>query len=342
MDDMRRNLMLCCSGPPSGYHWQTELVRDVQPTFGLMAREHHRSISDLPPEVLLIIFHDIHLTLRPPTLYGQLRDWPEVYNPESEDVYPLPGALASVCRAWRDIISTIASFWTCLFMLVGKKPTPIQRMSEHLAWSRDRPIDVCILERPGASTGRDLDQKAETAAQIKAILETMNPHMKRWKLLRIELEYSSSLPCPRIDLMGCADQLETLELECAIDDLTIAADSPPTLGEFHTPALRRLSICGAHFREAYLRPFPQVAMPALLLDINGPLWRTPPAAGTRRPPPVPQRAGGRPARLAHPRQFLHRACPDPWPRNPPPRPYVEPTSLRRHALRDRRGVQSLA
>ncbi|EPT00305.1 hypothetical protein FOMPIDRAFT_1023879 [Fomitopsis schrenkii] len=168
-------------------------------------------------------------------------------------------------------MSTVAFFWTRLCIVVGKNPTSLKQIREYLAWSQDRPIDIYIIERHSALAEEGPAQKAQVEDQVKTVMELLGPHMKRWSLLYMKLKHSSSLPRPRIDLTGHASQLITLELECAVDDISILPDPEEgshTLGEFHTPALARLSMCGLHFRDAYLQPFPQVPMPEALNDIT--------------------------------------------------------------------------
>lgn len=228
-------------------------------------------INDLPADVLLAIFRILLLRLqkRPlwPTSGWDERkhgEWPPHERSMIEIAFP--ESIASVCGHWREVMSSVSVFWTRLVIWVGKNPTPLSRVREYLEWSRDHPIYVYILQKPEASADSDLmATKAEVDAQMRAVMETLAPHMARWSLLHIDLHHSSSLPRPRIDLVGHAEKLKTLELTFAVDDST--DDAPPTREEFLTPALKWLSMGGMHFRQSYVEPFPSMSMPTLLRDI---------------------------------------------------------------------------
>ena len=103
--------------------------------------------------------------------------------------------------------------------------------------------------------------------KLKGVMETLAPHMARWAVLCIDLQYSSPLPRPRIlvELIGRAEKLETLRLTFVTDDST--DDFPPTNGEFDIPVLSALEMGGMHFRQSYVEPSPHVVSPASLRDI---------------------------------------------------------------------------
>lgn len=230
------------------------------------------AINDLPPDILLVIFRELLLTVRVPMLWGMfpvgwndehLVSWPSYDS--SMPRHAFPESIASVCRHWREIMSTLSFFWTRLVIWVGQEPTPLSTIRDYLAWSQDGLLDIYILRTADSSVERDPTEKT----QVKDIMEMLVPHMKRWRLLCVKLLHSSSLPLPRIDIVGRANRLVKLKLHFVIDDCVASPEAaPPVIGEFHTPVLEKLHIGGFHFREAYSKPFPQIPMPPRLSYVS--------------------------------------------------------------------------
>ncbi|KAH9922914.1 uncharacterized protein B0H18DRAFT_497192 [Fomitopsis serialis] len=230
-------------------------------------RKRHKTINDLPPDVLLVIFRELLLGVRRRRFWSYplgrvgwndryLEPWPSYDS--SMRKHPFPESVASVCRYWREVMSTVSFFWTRLVIWVGKEPTPLSTIRDYLAWSQDGLLDIYILSKTNSPDERDPTEKT----QVKAVMETLAPHMNRWKNLYVELLQSSSLPLPRIDIVGSAIKLVKLELHYAIDDSVASTEAAsPVIGEFHTPVLDELSMGGLQFRESYVKPFPQYEMP---------------------------------------------------------------------------------
>ncbi|KAH9922593.1 uncharacterized protein B0H18DRAFT_505662 [Fomitopsis serialis] len=223
------------------------------------------AINDLPPDVLLVIFRELLLTVRQPMFWGMyaigwndshLESWPSYDS--SMPRHAFPESIASVCCYWREIMSTLSFFWTRLVIWVGQEPTPLSTIHDYLAWSQDGLLDIYILRKADPSIERDPMEKM----QVKNVMEILLPHMKRWRLLCVKLLQSTSLPLPRIDLVGRANRLVKLQMHFDIDDCVASPEAaPPVIGEFHTPVLEKLHMGGFHFREAYSKPFPQTPMP---------------------------------------------------------------------------------
>ncbi|TFY51600.1 hypothetical protein EVJ58_g10482 [Rhodofomes roseus] len=196
----------------------------------------HVSIDDLPPDVLLVIFREVLLTVRQPTFKGffpvgwndqHLDPWPSYHNLMSP--HPFPESITSVCRHWREVMSTVAFFWTRLVIWVGRDPTPLSTVCDYIAWSQNSPLDIHVLCTPEESIEHHTTEKA----QVQAVMETLTPHMKRWRVLHMQLFFASSLPRPRIDLVGRASKLVELELLSTVDDCVASAEeAPPIVGEF--------------------------------------------------------------------------------------------------------------
>lgn len=233
------------------------------------------TINDLPSDVLLSIFRIPLLANRQSPLpwnitptgwdHQILGKW--LAYGRSMDMLAFPESIASVCRHWREVMSSVSAFWTRLVIWVGEDPTPLPCVREYLEWSRGHPIDIYILQRPETPAKSEImATKAQVDAQVKDVMETLAPHMARWAVLCIDLQYSSPLPRPRIELVGRAEKLETLILTFVTDDST--DDFPPTNGEFDMPVLSVLEMGGMHFRQSYVEPSPHVALPASLRGIR--------------------------------------------------------------------------
>ncbi|TFY53291.1 hypothetical protein EVJ58_g9530 [Rhodofomes roseus] len=223
------------------------------------------TINKLPPDVLLLIFHELRraaqeaLEWRFPTVGQSNSRLPPSYKNRARK-YPFPESIASVCRHWREVMSTTSSFWIRLVIWIGQKGTPLPDICDYLAWSRDRLLDIYVLS--------DMHSSATEKAQVDAIMELLVPHMQRWQALYMNVLHSSSLPRPRIDLVGHADNLIELEQLFSVDDSVVAEAADSVIGEFHTPQLDVLRTSGLHFRESYVKPFPRYPMPASLGEIK--------------------------------------------------------------------------
>ena len=230
------------------------------------------TINDIPPDILLLIFRELLIDVRAPAArvrWGlrsigwnddDLKPWP-AYKTNMPD-FTFTETLGTVCRRWREVMATVSLFWTRLVIWVGERTTPLTQIREYLAWSRDRPIDIYILEKPGASDA------ASVKAQAIAAIELLTNQNMRWRVLRIDLVHFSSLPRPRYDFGGVASMLEKLELEFAVDDSATYQAPACSLRTLLAPKLRELTISGAHFREAFVLPLPYLPMPPEVQSIS--------------------------------------------------------------------------
>ncbi|TFY60636.1 hypothetical protein EVJ58_g5021 [Rhodofomes roseus] len=201
-------------------------------------REPLVTVNDLPADVLLLVFCAVRDT----------------------ESHCTPWALASVCHTWRELVENVSSFWTRLVIWVDEPngPLPLARIRKHLACSRELPIDIFISRRREWQPPMGTDH--EEKARVKAIMDVLAPHMKRWRSLLLRLLHSDSLPLPRIDLVGHADKLKILSLDSIIDDSAASDEAAsPITGEFHTPELTELFMKGVHFREVYVKPCLQMS-----------------------------------------------------------------------------------
>ncbi|KAH9924552.1 uncharacterized protein B0H18DRAFT_1011687 [Fomitopsis serialis] len=229
--------------------------------------EPNTTAKDLPADVLVGIFRDVaHTAQRPGYLdrTNTLRLNPWSSHDTTSCEHPFPECLASVSPLWRDAMSSISMFWTHIVIWIGRNPTPPSRIREYLEWSRGRLLDIHIVRRFDLT----LDDATEKA-QVDAIMALLLPHMGRWRVLGMKVLHSRSLPCPRVDLVGYADNLIRLNLDFLLDNLITSPDiDSPAVYEFYTPKLRDLSICGVHFRHAYVQNYEQSPMPPELLSLT--------------------------------------------------------------------------
>ena len=228
------------------------------------------TVNCLPLDILVIILQDVFQSVRRPDISRQLsmewnavrlHPWPstDLHNPASL-VVDDAGAecLAVVHPLWREAMSLLTTFWTSLVIWIGRDPTPLSRVREYLAWSQDELLDIYVLRRYDPSV-HDSTEKA----QVSAIVELLSHHMPRCKLLYMSTLHPTSLPRPRLELVGHAHGLLGLHLR-SILDTGPPTDPPgfsPTYEHFVTPVLSSLSMGGAHFRDAYVKPFPRLHPP---------------------------------------------------------------------------------
>ena len=125
------------------------------------------SITDLPPELLSIIFKFVHNNTTPIQLEKDIiPTWMRMEGPEgfgqsiSALVQPtipedpnlksptlFPYSLAAVCSFWRDVLCSHPKFWTLIVLFADSKPTPLVDASLFLEWSRKHRIDIFITRR---------------------------------------------------------------------------------------------------------------------------------------------------------------------------------------------------
>jgi hypothetical protein len=125
------------------------------------------SVTDLPPEVLSIIFKFVHDGTIPIQLEKDIiPTWMRMEGSEGFEqsvsalVHPtipedqhlksptlFPYSLAAVCSFWRDILCSHPEFWTLVVLFIDSKPTLLVDASLSLEWSRKHEIDVFITRR---------------------------------------------------------------------------------------------------------------------------------------------------------------------------------------------------
>ena len=234
------------------------------------SRQRRTGINDLPADVLLTILLDVFKDVYAPysednVFQGEIQihletwlRWKYERTSDQQAVeYPAPECLASVCAYWRAAMSTATIFWRSFVIWVGRNPTPLLRVRQYLAWSRDHPLNILVLRRYDPS----LHDPAE-GARVRAIFALLLPHIGRWQSLTVKCLYARSLPRPRVDLVGRAGRLKRLILDSLLDDLPPGL--PPATESLDAPLLDYLSMSGAHFRASYIAPLAQRPMPPSL------------------------------------------------------------------------------
>ena len=151
-------------------------------------------------------------------------------------------------------MSTVAVFWTRIVILVDTNPTPLRAIESYFRWTRDLPLDVAVMRKPGTFEEDDPGEKARVAA----VMGLLAPHVRRCHNLHFDIIYSSSLPSLRRDFHGVASELESLRLECQVDDGRNDPSDVVEHGTFACPVLRWLVIDGRNFMDSCMidaRPF---------------------------------------------------------------------------------------
>ena len=236
-------------------------------TKGQTAHLRKASITDLPPELLSIIFGFVYYSTSPIQLEKDIiPTWMRMEGPEGFKqavtalVHPtipeepnlksptlFPYSLAAVCSFWRDVLCSHPEFWTLIVLFVDSKPTSLVEASLYLKWSGKQHIDVIITRRDGHRPMFYPDRHER--CQIDAFLHILRPHLRRCRSLHIDAHLSSSFPIIRKTFSGIqAPHLKYMELLCSAhaDDEEDEYSDGDLEGEFE-PELTCLVIDGKNF-----------------------------------------------------------------------------------------------
>ena len=133
-----------------------------------------------------------------------------------------PHVPASVCRLWRDIITTTVNFWTRLVILVDYPASLKRQPSLFLKRSRHLPIVVAIVRR-----SYDLGYDANERWRVAAVMEVLGRKLSRFQDIHFHVNQSSSLPPMPSFFHGPAPHLVSIAMHCDMDDALNVCDPPP-------------------------------------------------------------------------------------------------------------------
>ena len=225
------------------------------------------SITDLPPELLSIIFKFVHDSTIPIRVEKDIIPiWMRMVGPEGfqQSVTALvnptildepnlksptlfPYSLAAVCSFWCDVLCSHPEFWTLVVLFVDSNPTPLRDASLFLEWSEKHQIDVFITRRDGLRHAFYPDRHEK--CQIDALLHILKPHLHRCRSLHVDAHSSSSYPRIYKTFNGIqVPHLKSMEWICeAHTDGEDDSDSDDDSENEFEPGLRRLVIDGKNF-----------------------------------------------------------------------------------------------
>ncbi|KIJ16014.1 hypothetical protein PAXINDRAFT_11052 [Paxillus involutus ATCC 200175] len=196
------------------------------------------SAGHLPAELMLMIFHGVYdLCLDGWTVAGSLPTWSTIDFPFST---VFPNALAMVCSAWKEILSSVPSFWTQVVIAIDGNPTLVKGSFE---WSRPLPIDVLVS--PYSST---CDENPGEGHRVEAVMRYLVPELHRCRSIRFNTIQVSSLP-PLQVFSEQAPLLRKLELGCTPYN-PCAEEEPGDVAvplELTCPELETLHLNGRNF-----------------------------------------------------------------------------------------------
>jgi len=236
-------------------------------TKGQTAHLRKASITDLPPELLSIIFGFVYYSTSPIQLEKDIiPTWMRMEGPEGFKqavtalVHPtipeepnlksptlFPYSLAAVCSFWRDVLCSHPEFWTLVVLFVDSKPTSLVEASLFLKWSGKQHIDVVITRRDGHRPAFYPDRHEKY--QIDAFLPILRPHLRRCRSLHIDAQLNSTFPIIRKTFGAIqAPHLKYMELVCNAHayEKDYEYSDGDLEGEFE-PQLTRLVIDGKNF-----------------------------------------------------------------------------------------------
>jgi hypothetical protein len=154
-----------------------------------------------------------------------------------------PNALAMVCSAWREMLSSVPSFWTRVVIAIDGNATPHSLIKGSFEWSRPLPIDVLIA--PYSSTS---DENPGEGHRVEAVVRYLVPELHRCRSIRFNTIQVSSLP-PLQAFSGQAPLLRKLEFGCTPDGPN-AEEEPGDVAvplELMCPGLDTLHLNGRNF-----------------------------------------------------------------------------------------------
>ncbi|KIJ16011.1 hypothetical protein PAXINDRAFT_132610 [Paxillus involutus ATCC 200175] len=197
------------------------------------------SIGHLPVELIMMIFHEVYkLGLGWWAVEGS--EHPPLASVDFPSSTLFPDALAMVCSAWREMLSSVPSFWTRVVVAIDGNAThcPVKGSFE---WSRPLPIDVLISHS-------SYDENPGEGHRVEAIMQYLVPELHRCRSIRFNTIHVSSLP-PLQAFSGQAPLLRELEFGCTPYD-PWAEEEPGDVAvplELMCPELETLHLNGRNF-----------------------------------------------------------------------------------------------
>ncbi|KDR77307.1 hypothetical protein GALMADRAFT_246657 [Galerina marginata CBS 339.88] len=202
-----------------------------------------KSISALPPEILLNIFEEVYLASCDLDV-----DTPD----DLTDLRLFPRCITGVCKAWKKLIKSVPHFATQIMIFVDEPVSPSDLAAEFKI-SKSLLIKVFVIRRD-YSPAEDMLEKR----RVKGVMQVLARHITRCKVVVFDLLHNSSLP--RItDFSGSACKLRTLRVKCRLPGLVDDHVQPtPSLARepdaFLCPSLQYLDLDGRVFIAAMRIP----------------------------------------------------------------------------------------
>ncbi|PCH44382.1 hypothetical protein WOLCODRAFT_165095 [Wolfiporia cocos MD-104 SS10] len=141
-----------------------------------------------------------------------LKTWPEYIDPVDQTLFP--GAIASVCLFWRNVMMSQTSFWSRILVNVDEEPTSLATIRKHLALSNEHPLHVYLSRRAGHYGSEDLAEKVRVAAVLQLLL----PHWGRIWTLHLDVLHAVSLPRVGFELGDFPPAARSIQLVSHIHD----------------------------------------------------------------------------------------------------------------------------
>ncbi|KAG5649669.1 hypothetical protein H0H81_002577 [Sphagnurus paluster] len=217
------------------------------------AHPRRASASDLPVEILLLIFTQVYLENRTsiqnvdPEFHDGDYDGDEIpvvwTQVDISERSLFPYALVSVCRLWRNIMQSVPEFWTRIFIFYDTQEFSLASMKSHIEASGALPIEILVTNRGSRFY---FGKPTLEQARLRKIIDIVIPHLHRCESLSFQTIYPSSLPSVAADLQVHAPMLQYIFLEAFESSDVALSPSLPNV-EFQFPALIHLSINGWSF-----------------------------------------------------------------------------------------------
>lgn len=207
------------------------------------------SIHSLPVELLEIIFTMTHRAWLLSTIHPQLltinptlpRN--SIWDTLMRQFSLFPHVPASVCRLWREIITSTPHFWTRPVILVDSPASLTAQLTLFLKRSRQLPIVVAIVRR-SYDGGYDPNERWRVAA----VMNVLARNLHHFQDIYFHVTQSSSLPPMSTFFQSTAPHLVSIAMHCDMDDgVNVCVPPIPSRPDLPSPPLFSLKLDGRNF-----------------------------------------------------------------------------------------------
>jgi len=152
--------------------------------------------------------------------------------------------VASVCKYWHDVASSSPTFWSTVEVFIDSNP-PLRAIKAYMTHSAFRELDITLSRKePDRGPWGKNEADGYEAARIAAVIQLLNPHVRRWRSLSIKTIHLDSIRVALTNCCGVASELVELELCSSRNELLDSRAFRPLVAELETPRVQELTLGG--------------------------------------------------------------------------------------------------